>query len=84
MKISWTESKTEKSRISVDDGVITSYAADLPKQYTLRDIAQSYAITYDHNGGDEVVVAEIEDLEEGDTRRFSFQQGMMIAWEEAR
>jgi hypothetical protein len=87
MKLNWTESRTDDSRISVDDGVITVYAAedDLPDQFTLREIAESYAADYDHSGNDETfTVAEIEDLDDGETHRFAFDGNGHFEWDTDR
>ena len=87
MKINWTESRTEDSRISINDDVITNYAdeSDLPEQFSLREIAEAYAKTYDHNGNDETfTVAEIEDLDDGETRRFAFDGNGNFEWDTDR
>ena len=87
MKIDWTEISTEDSRISITDDVITSYAdeSDLPEQFSLREIAEAYAQTYDHNGNDETItVAEIEDLYDGETHRFAFDGGGNFEWDTDR
>jgi hypothetical protein len=87
MKITWTESRTEESRISVSDDVITNYATEdgLPEQFGLREIAEAYAGSYDHNGNDETfTVAEIEDLDDGETHRFAFNGNGNFEWDTAR
>lgn len=87
MKINWTESRTEDSRISINDDVITNYAdeSDLPEQFSLREIAETYAKTYDHNGNDETfTVAEIEDLDDGETHRFAFDGNGNFEWDTDR
>ena len=87
MKINWTESREDTSRISIDDGVITNYAddADLPEGFTLRAVAEAYARSYDHNGNDETfAVAEIEDLDDGETRRFAFDGNGNFEWDTGR
>jgi hypothetical protein len=87
MKINWTESRTEDARIFVNDDVITSYATedDLPEQFGLREIAEVYAASYDHNGNEETfTVAEIEDLADGETHRFAFAANGNFEWDTAR
>lgn len=87
MRIKWTESRTEDSRISINDDVMTSCAAesDLPDQFTLREIAKEYAASYDHNGNDEsFTVAEIEDLADGETRCFAFDGRGNFKWDITR
>lgn len=87
MKIDWTECITGESRISINDDVTTSYAdeSDLPEQFSLREIAESYAKTYDHNGNDETfTVAEIEDLYDGETHRFAFNGNGDFEWDTDR
>ena len=87
MKINWTESRDDTSRISINDDVITNYADedDLPEGFTLRAVAEAYAKTYDHNGNDETfTVAEIEDLDDGETRRFAFDGHGNFEWDTDR
>lgn len=85
--INWTESRTDDSRISINDSVITSYAdeSDLPDNFSLREIAEAYAKTYDHNGNDDTFsVAEIKDFYDGETRRFAFDGHGNFEWDADR
>lgn len=87
MKINWTESRDNTSRISISDDVITNYVDenDLPEGFTLLAVAEAYARTYDHNGNNETVtVAEIEDLDDGETYRFAFDGNGNFEWDTAR
>jgi hypothetical protein len=87
MNINWTETCTEESRISINDGVIPVYAdeSDLPDEFTLREVALAYAEKYDHNGNSEgFVVAIVEDLMTGDPRRFAFNGEGNFEWDTDR
>ena len=87
MKINWTESRDDASRISISDDVITSYVDedDLPDGFTLLAVAKAYAKAYDHNGNKKTfTVAEIEDLGDGETRRFAFNGNGDFEWDTNR
>ena len=87
MKIDWTEFVNVDSRISINDDVITVYAdkSDLPDPFSLREIAEAYAKTYDRNGNDDTfTVATIEDLYDGETHRFAFDGNGNFEWDTDR
>ena len=75
MKINWNIDSQEDARISISDCVETVYVSEdqLPGEFTLREIAEQYASTYDHNGNDEsFAVCLIEDIEDGEEHTFAF------------
>lgn len=89
MKYDWNTSKATpaNSRISVNDGVTTCHLTEgqLPEDFSLRDLAESYASTYDHNGTDETyAICEIEDLSDGESHRFAFDGKGNFEWNSSR
>ena len=87
MKIDWNKDSNENARLTVNDGVMTSYVSDdqLPDEFTLRAVAEVYASKYDHNGNDEsYVVARIEDVTDSDIHTFAFDGNGNFEWDSNR
>lgn len=87
MNINWNKDTRANARLLVSDGVITSYVSEdqLHDGFTLRQAAEAYAATYDHNGNDNgYVVAQIEDLTDGDSMPFAFDAAGNFEWNTAR
>lgn len=83
-QINWAEERSNAS-LSVNDGVITSYTSDLLDVRDMRDFAESYASTYDHNGNDYGwVVAKIENIANGAVVTFAFDGLGNFEWETDR
>jgi len=87
IKIEWNKDSHKNARLSVTDGVITNYIseAQLPEEFSLHEIAESYASTYDHNGNDDgYVVAKIEDTDDGEEHTFAFNGNGNFEWNTRR
>lgn len=87
MKIDWNKDDDTNARLTINDGVMTSYVSEdqLPDEFSLREIAESYAKAYDHNGNDDgYVVAQIEDVTDNDCVTFAFDGRGNFEWQTAR
>jgi hypothetical protein len=86
-KINWNQDSRKNARLTVSDGVTTCYVSDdqLPEEFTLREVAEAYARSYDHNGNDDTLtVAENEDLTDCDKWRFAFDGHGNFEWDTDR
>ena len=67
----WDTDRNEDSNVSVDDGVVTYFAEwDMDEDdcsIDLRQVWNSFAATYDHNGERGVVEVIVENLITGET-----------------
>lgn len=72
MAIDWHTEETESDNISVNDGVLRYYADINLEVNDIEYIAESFAKTYDHNGNDSDVTAEIRILTLGHSVKFTF------------
>ena len=82
-KIDWNRDKGKHARLAVSDGVQTCYVSEdqLEDGFTLRQVAEKYARSYDHNGTeDEYAVCEIEDLSDDELVRFAFDGHGNFEW----
>jgi hypothetical protein len=82
-RIDWNKDSKEVARLAVSDGADTCYVSEdqLPEEFTLRQVAEKYAETYDHNGyEDEFSVCEIEDLSDDEVVRFAFDGHGNFEW----
>ena len=82
-RIDWNKDNEDNARLAISDGSITSYISEdqLEDEFTLREIAQSYARSYDHNGtDDEYAVCEIDDLADDESVRFAFDGHGNFEW----
>lgn len=87
MKIDWNQPTNGSARVMVTDGVATNYVSgdQLGDWFCMREVAEAYAKSYDHNGSDDVVVARIVDLKDGETCHFAFDPaGNLFEWETDR
>lgn len=87
MKIDWNKDSNKNARLSVNDGVMTSYVSEdqLPDEFTLRAVAEAYADKYDHTGNDDsYVVARIEDITDSDIHTFAFDGNGNFEWDTDR
>lgn len=69
-KWNWDTDRNEASNVSVNDGVVTYFAewdTDENGAIDLRQVWNSFAATYDHNGERGVVEIEVENLITGET-----------------
>lgn len=87
MKIDWNKDSNKNARLTVNDGVMTSYVSEdqLPDEFTLRAVAEAYADKYDHTGNDDsYVVARIEDVTDSDIHTFAFDGNGNFEWDTDR
>lgn len=85
--INWNSDTMEESRVSISDGTETSYVSEdqLPEEFTLREIAEMYALTYDHNGeNDTYAICMIEDLDDEEEHIFAFDGHGNFEWNSDR
>lgn len=85
--MNWNIDSQEGARISISDCTETVYVSEdqLPEEFTLREIADEYARTYDHNGNDEsFAVCIIEDMEDGEEHTFAFDGHGNFEWNTRR
>ena len=87
MKIEWNKDSHKNARLAINDGVMTNYVSEdqLPESFDLREVAECYASTYDHNGNDDgYVVAQVEDMDDGETHLFAFDGHGNFEWNTRR
>ena len=87
MKIDWNKDSHNNARLTVSDGVMTSYVSEdqLPDGFSMRGVAEAYARAYDHNGNDDgYVVAQIDDLTDNDRTTFAFDGNGNFEWDTTR
>lgn len=87
MKLDWNKDSRENARLAVSDGVITNYVSEdqLPDEIHMRAVAEAYASGYDHNGNEDgYVVADIEDLSDGERHVFAFDGNGNFEWDTTR
>ncbi len=87
LKINWNKDSHKNARVSVNDGVMTSYVSEdqLPEKFSLAEIAEAYAATYDHNGNDDsFAVCKIEDTDDGEAHTFAFGGNGNFEWDTRR
>lgn len=82
MKIDWNKDNEDEARFSVNDGVETVYVSEdqLPVEFSMCEVAEAYASTYDHNGEDGWSVAQIVDLTDNETHKFAFNRAREFDW----
>ena len=86
-RIDWNKDTQDDARVTVSDGTVTNYVSEdqLPEEFTLREIAEKYARTYDHNGEDDTfAVCIIEDLDDGEEHTFAFDGLGNFEWNTTR
>lgn len=84
LPLAWSEGGSD-ARVSVSDGVTTVYLTedDIPGDtLDFEEIAKSYAHHYDHNGNESgYVIAEITDMQDGDSWDFRFDGHGDFQWD---
>lgn len=83
-KLDWNLANSANARIAVSDGVCTHYISDdqLPEEFYLEEIAKDYTRDYDHNDTEDAFAeCTIEDLSDGECRRFRFDGHDNFQWD---
>jgi hypothetical protein len=86
-KIDWNKDSHKNARLAINDGVMTSYVSEeqLAEKFSLHEIAEAYASTYDHSGeNDSYAVCKIEDTDDGEAHTFAFDGNGKFEWDTDR
>lgn len=86
MKIDWNKDNEDNARFGINDGVQTAYVSEdqLPDYFSMCEVAEAYAATYDHNGEDGWSVARIIDKSDQEKHVFAFAGGENFEWDTNR